>query len=509
MPEIPAYPGYTAWANGDQLVAVDISDHTASSQGTVKNITASALTLTLQPSGDATGAADATAVSAAVSALPATGGVVRLAATGTWYIECGQVAITTSGIYIDAPGCYIVAVGAGDMIRMYDVNVLTNTVRGGGILGYPVVDGASTTGNSCALHAGDIFNLALFAQAQNFAAGTTSKGIWLDNQYFWAEQAYGRVFAGGNTAGVVFDVNSGTAATGAHVNATGSFERCNLNLYVDQGVSTYDGVVFQNGSFVVDGQLGIYGNFGTSSSPLTSAVLRITGSTPSGITDASYSSLLNSVLNIGTELDTVTGSDAPYTVFFGASQNIVTGCTGNVDFGASQPFQGSNNTGNWVGFAGVVNGDAALPVALPQGSTNIADSNQVISATSAIAIANVSAQVAAFTAYDIRVYVPHLGAGTAGTFTWGLGGPSIALASLDVKLWTGTTLTQHTQNLGTGTLGTAIAASASQRTLEVTGTIVLSSAGTLTVTGFKSAGGSSNVTVDIGASIVLTPMTAL
>lgn len=504
-----SYPVMTAVpVLADTLLNLDTTA-TPPSAGQVKQLPlpllGQALSCTLYPSGVTSGVTDAAAVNAAVTAGYK---YIRLAPTAPWYIACGTVVINASGIYIDATGCLINAVGAGDMIDMHDTSTFSaRTVNGGGVIGFPIIDGTATTGNACAVHTGDIFQLALFFQAQNFTHGTTSKGLWLDNRWWIGEQVYGRVFTENCTAGIVFDVNSGATATGAHVNATGSFERCNLDLYTDQVGPTFDGVVLQNGAFIQDGVVGVHGNFGTSVSALTSAALRINGTTPSGITTPTNSNIQNSVLNIGCEVDTSSGTNAPFTVNFGTGNNFIANCTGNIDFGAADPFQSSNNGGQFIGFVGVVAGDANLPSSLPAGSTNLADSNQVISATSATAITNVAASVAAFTAYDVRIYIPHLGAATSGTFQFALGGPSIALASLDVKLWTGTTLTQHTLNSSSANLGAALAPAASQRTLEVTGTIACSAAGTLTVTGAKSAGGS-NVTVDIGASIVLTPLSS-
>lgn len=456
----------------------------------------------LLPSGDETGVTDAAAIALAVSQLPASGGVVRLAPTAQWYIECGQVVINASGVYIDGTGCVINAVGSGDMIDMHDTSDFGDrTLHGGGILGFPHIDGSATTGNATAFHGGDILQLALFFQAQNFTAGTTSKGAWLDNRYYWTEHAHGRIFTENCTTGVVLDVSA------ANTNNTGSFMRCNLDLYTDQVGPTFNGVVLQNGAFIQDGEISIRGNFGTSDTVLTSAVLVINGVTPSGTAQANTSNISDSVLNIGCELD-VGDTYAPYTVYFGTDTNYVASCTGNIDFGAGGTFTSSNNGGQFTGFVGAVFGDSNLPTALPQGSTNLADSNQTISAITATAITNVSAPVAAYTAYKIEIYIPHVAAAATGDYTFALGGPSIALASLDVKLWTGATLTEHYLNVATGTLvPNTVAPSASQRTLEVAGAIAFAAGGAVTVTCSRTSS-SSNVTVDIGAYILLTPLSA-
>jgi len=495
MTEWQNYPALSGGAaNGDTLLMLDISD-TPPSAGNVVQVAASKLLNVLYPSNDSSGATDAAAISAAITALGSSPGVVRLMPTGPWYVTGGSCKFTHSGQYLDAPGCVINVTGTGAGFEFVDTSTPSGrAVHGGGITGYPVIDGTATTGNAYAFHGGDIYQLALFFQAQNFTAGTTSKGAWIDNRNFWTEQYYGLILALNCTAGVVFDVSAGNTTN------TGSMERGNLIVRINQVGPTFDGVVFQNGAFLQDGTLGIYGNFGTSASALTSAVLRIDGSTPGGVAQASVSNITNSVLNIGAEC--TSGANAPFTIIFGAGGNFIGACTGNIDFSAASPFQSSNNGGQFVGFIGVTAGDPNLPAALPAGSTNLADTNQTISSTTPTAVTNVNANVAAFTGYDIRIYIPHLGAGTTGTFTFALGGPAIALASLDVKLWTGTTLTTHNLNVSSGTL-LAVAPSASQRSLEITGTIAFSAAGTLTVTGAKTSGGS-NVTVDIGASMVLT-----
>ena len=276
-------PSSGTWKAGDTVTDRNGAVWTCTSGGTPGRWSGSVVAVA--PSKDVTGAKDAAAVSAALAALTATGGVVRLAATAQWYIECGQVSATT-GQYIDAAGCNISAVGAGDVFRWVDVNYGSKSYFGGGLLGFPTIDGTSTTGNSCAFHGGDTVQLAVHVQANNFTAGTTSKGVWLDNNYLWTEQAYGRIRTYNCTSSVVFDNSVNTSGT-----ATGSFDRADLDIYIDE-FAGQDGVVFQNGTYIVDGRLGIFGNFKTTSAANTSAVLRLTGQGAEAASTA-YSSLLN------------------------------------------------------------------------------------------------------------------------------------------------------------------------------------------------------------------------
>lgn len=297
-----------------------------------------AATQVVSPSGDATGAKDAAAILAAVASLPATGGVVQLAATGTWNILCGQVIINRTGVYINAPGVFINAVGAGTVIDMHDTSTYTaRTFAGGGILGFPVIDGTHTTGASQAIHAGDINMLQMFVQAQNFGfAG--SKAVWLDNRTAQTEGMTGFIYSQSCAGGIVFDM---------HAPGNGSYDRFTGTLRIDtNGVG--DGVSFINGAFVTNHQLYINGNMNTSTTQY--ACLRIGGSS-----DGSF--IKNGQLNIGVELDDTTNL-APYTIFFGGGGNSLFG-NGNIDFSQFDAFKSSNNAGQFI-FTGPCFGDANL-----------------------------------------------------------------------------------------------------------------------------------------------------
>ena len=302
------------------------------------------------PSGDTTGATDAANINNAISALPTVGGVkvgtIFLAPTAVWHIECGVVTHNGTGVYINGSGCYIYAVGAGDMIRMYDSsNYNTRPVpAGGGLIGMPFIDGTNTTGNSTAFHAGDIPQLAVFAQVMNFHAGTTSKGIWLDNNYYWTEQAYGRIYASSCTTCVMFDNSANTSG-----DATGSFDRMIFDIFIEPN-SIGDGVTLNNSAFSIGGRLGIYGNMAPSSNSTVYYCLKF----------LDYSYLQNMILDIDVELDG-SGGTTPSTILFTASPyNYIQNCTGFIDFGAASPFTTApHNSGNFQ-FAGPVIGDATL-----------------------------------------------------------------------------------------------------------------------------------------------------
>jgi hypothetical protein len=306
----------------------------------------------IAPSGDSTGRKDAATINAAVAALPATGGMIVMQ-SGAWYLVPGTVTISVSKpVYIAAYGVVINAVSgtAGDVIRWYDSSTYTSrTYRGGGITGWPVIDGTNAAAGSAGLHIGDILQLHLDVQVQNFT-GAGDVGIHLDNNYYWTEQLSGRIYAQSCKTHVMFDNSANTSGF-----ATGSFERMILDIYLETN-GAGDGVTFANGAFTTDHRLGIYGNFGTSTTQY--AALRLTGSNGGG-----SSRMTAGVLNAGCELDD-TVHTAPYTVYFNASGNIIQNCIGILDFSLDQAFTAANNAGQFW-YSGIVLGDANLSTVPP------------------------------------------------------------------------------------------------------------------------------------------------
>jgi Pectate lyase superfamily protein len=226
---------------------------------------------------DPTGAADSTAaIQTAINALPATGGVLYLPA-GTYKVS-GTVTCTTVPVYFLGDGCWATTLefaGTGDCVRIYDpVTYSSRTRFSGGFCGI-TIDGTSAGAGSTGLHVGDLLQYELDMTVQNFS-GAGSIGVHLDNTYYWTEQLRGRIHAQHCASHVVFDC-SGNLAT-----SSGSFERCDLDIYIDQKNTSFDGVVFRNGAMTGNGSLRIRGNFGPAASALSSAVLRLTGSTPAG-----------------------------------------------------------------------------------------------------------------------------------------------------------------------------------------------------------------------------------
>jgi hypothetical protein len=234
--------------------------------------------------------------------------------------------------------------GTGDCLRINTATALAGfeTVS---LTGF-TIDGTSAAAGSSGLHMGDTFQPCLDIAINNFQ-GAGSKGAWFDNQYNACEQMTGKLYVRANTSCVVFDNSADISGE-----ATGSFDRTILDVFIDSdGVG--NGITFQNGAFIIDGRLGMYGNFSPGASQY--AALTITGSNVAG-----YSLISQSVINIGAELATTAGT-APYTINFGsAGNNVIDGCSGIMDFGAHAAFASAQNFLNSFLFDGPVYGDPVL-----------------------------------------------------------------------------------------------------------------------------------------------------
>lgn len=295
------------------------------------------------------------------AAVSAGGGMVYVGTPGTYSLNSTvskDIVGLLVGLWLD-PGVILSYTGTGDCLYLFSSSSpgSSNLDIGSGIYGAGVIDGTSSTAPATGLHFGDIFQAEIRLSVQNFS-GSGDIGFHFDNQHYWTEQLFGHIRAQNCTSHVVFDV-SGTPA----VTATGSFERANLFVSIDQGAASQDGVVFQNGTYLVDGPgLSIFGNCVTSVAVPTSAILRITGTAGVGRPDAGANSeITNCRLDIGVECDVTTGTHGPATILMGSSGNNITDCYGLMDFSASAAdFQTSNATGSNFFFQGRINGDSVL-----------------------------------------------------------------------------------------------------------------------------------------------------
>jgi hypothetical protein len=304
---------------------------------------------------DATGAGDsAAAFNAAIAALPAGPGYIDVPA-GTYKLG-GTVGPLTTGQWIRcAPGVRFSFTGTGDCFRWTDSSSYNaRTIQGAGILGRPVIDGTSAGAGSCALHYGDILQFRYDVAVQNFS-GAGDIGIHPDNQVYWTEQATGTAWLNNCTRFVVFDCGGATTSTG-------SFDRSDYTFWINQFGVGFDGVTWQNGAEQTGGRVRVLGNFETAASAPSSAVLRVTGQLPAGHPGAgAFSGLSYLELDVNVEADEGLAF-APQTIHFGAAGNFITGCTGNMSFGAAFAFQQSNLSGGTgqFGYHGTVTGDTTL-----------------------------------------------------------------------------------------------------------------------------------------------------
>ena len=370
---------------------------------------------------DPTGVADSTtAISDAVSALSSAGGVIYFP-TGTYKVS-STITIDIAGVTLQGDGLWSSVInytGSGDCIRMYSSLAYTSGL-GGGIKGI-TIDGTSASAGACGVHVGDIYQLEWDVGVRKFQ-GTSSKGIWFDNQYYYAEDMHGHVWAQQNTRNVVFDNSANVGG-----NATGSFARTLLDIVLDcKGVG--DGVTLLDGANVYDSRLTITGNMdwgaaqhyalnitgqasysftATHASPCVftasgsyysngTYVALSGGSLPGGFTAQSYyvvnasgdtfelsatsggtainstgtgsgtvqgpfSQIKASKLHIGVECNATSNTYQPITINFGTQgSNQIRDCAGVIDFTADNAFASAVNWNGSFQFDGICIGDANL-----------------------------------------------------------------------------------------------------------------------------------------------------
>lgn len=213
---------------------------------------------TITPTGDTSGVADTANLILAIGALNGKPGIIYLA-PGTFWILSGQVVINYAGVYIQGSGIgvtYINAIGAGDCLRMY--SSLSYLSGFGGGFRHFTIDGTLSTGTGASgIHVGDIYQLEFdHVGVRKFRSDTTAKGWWIDNNYFYAEEIHGTIWAEQNANNVVFD-NSANLSAGFQ--ATGSFKGARLDVTLDCKGSG-NGFVVQGGAELYNSDIRVIGN---------------------------------------------------------------------------------------------------------------------------------------------------------------------------------------------------------------------------------------------------------
>jgi hypothetical protein len=289
-----------------------------------------------------------------------TAGMVIFVPAGTYKLGSTVGPFTTGQFVMCDPGVTFSWTGTGDCFRFADTSSYNaRTLSGGGILGFPVIDGTSDGAGSAGIHAGDILNLRIDAYVINFSkAGDIL--VLFDNQNYWTEQMRCRLWLANGTQHLVFNVSGATTSTS-------SFGWAGLDVHI-LAHANQDGVVLQNGALLyISSSVHIRGNFQGSGSAQSSAVLRITGAVPAGHPGAGqFSRIVSCMLNVMAEANLAQGANAPQTIAFGTpGSNLITGCMGVLDFSTGTlAFVPSNwsataNAGGF-NFFGFVGGDASL-----------------------------------------------------------------------------------------------------------------------------------------------------
>jgi hypothetical protein len=343
---------------------------------------------------DYTGAVDASAAfNAALASLPTN---INGRPIGKIIFGPGNVKFTITPdnpgpcVYIEGAGEWATFINSyvtgGDCFRIFDPTAYTATdatINGGGITGM-TIRGDNAGAGAVGLHIGDVTRYEVQAVVINFQ-GAGSKGVWFDNEIYYTEMLMGDLYVSGCTQCVVFDNPAAAAST-----STGSFARISMIIRIEQGLDGTgqdwgDGVVLQNGAIIVDGDLVIMGNYAKSAAATSSAVLRLTGTTPAGHSNPGPTKIAFSRLQIGVELN-VHGANAfsPMSIFSDGT-GFIRSCYGILDFGGSSGVFTPSNLGS----AGlltsnfVTNGDSAL------GPTfQVFDSEQFTALTAAYTLAN-------------------------------------------------------------------------------------------------------------------------
>jgi hypothetical protein len=327
--------------------------------------------LGLAPSGDTTGATDVANVQGLINL--GTGRV--LLGPGTFYGNTA-VTITTKFVTVQGAGRWATEwkyVGSGgDAWRLYNTDT-TGILTGGGLLDFSI-DGNSAGPGSAGLHMGDMRATELRIGVRNFSQAG-SMNVHFDNQYAWMEECHGYLWLSNGTQNLVFDV-SGTNTS------TNSFGYSDFTVEILSKLGPagtgQDGVVVQNGALLYNSRLLVRANFQSSATTVqTNAVVRITGTVPSGHPNAGSGSGIHSCrLDVQAECNT-TGSHTPQTIAYGSlsGANAILGCTGVLDFAqGGGAFAASNWTATGAAgafiFDGMILGDFNLNNATVGTSTN-------------------------------------------------------------------------------------------------------------------------------------------
>lgn len=305
------------------------------------------------PSGDTTGATDGVNITAAVAALPATGGQVVLGPGHYYMTTTNNLSITAAKpVWIMAHGAFISAVGAlgGDLISWFDAtNPVGRSYFGGGWIG-GIIDGNTAPAGVTAMHFGDVEAAVMRdLTIQNFPTG---QSLRLDNANWWTEEADMRVVIV-NCPGPTFEVTGGFRSFGY-----GNFD---FTIISNTGLN---GVQILNGAFLYHGSLRMRGNFFGNSVAVSNFAFGMSGATPGSNTHNPGATSLMQAMRFEMQLECATAAFTPKaivmdTVNFAFANELY----GIIDLAnGSGTFAHSTIATGQFSFTGMVNsnGDTAL-----------------------------------------------------------------------------------------------------------------------------------------------------
>jgi hypothetical protein len=357
--DIAGLPSKTSLASGDLAVIADSADGNALKQvtaGTAAKAFASLAgdKVSAQLYGaDPTGAtAIDTVFNDIVSGFGSQGGEVFLG-EGTFKISSGLLAELAANQTVTIRGAAGLATileyyGGGDAVRLYNPNTWTSGTPMSWRAGIKdlTIDGTNASAGAAALHAGDIGLIEANVIIQNFT-GAGSTGLHMDNSVTWTEEADVRAAVINCTQPVVFEVTTGYNSFGY-----GRYDFTIISETNQQG-----GVALKNGANLYNGSLRVRGDFTAGSSTTAAAVLKMSGTAPSGTPNAGDGCQLGA-MKLDIQVECGSGTHAPQTVYLD-SNAFAGGCYGSLVFNPGT-FATATAPAGQFGFNGVIIGDPVL-----------------------------------------------------------------------------------------------------------------------------------------------------
>lgn len=307
---------------------------------------------------DPTGVADSTAaIQAALNAVPAGGGVVRIPA-GTYKVS-GTLTVSVPKTFIQGDGQRNTTIqfwGAGSCIYMHADNYADFSAflyEGGGIKGLSV-DGTHAAGVADGLNFGDWFACEFDMQIIGFTA-VGSNGLHMLNSMGYTEKTRGQFAISKCDTCVAFDVSTTVSTANRSFGYT--------DLVVEMDGMTGNGITLLNGAQVYHSRLVARANV-SGGAGSAYACLSVQGKCASVVQNpGSPSQISASRLDFQAEANATTPIQS--TILLDITSDCrISNCAGILDFAFGQQMALSNYTQtgmtNNFQFEGIINGDTRL-----------------------------------------------------------------------------------------------------------------------------------------------------